>query len=221
MGLGKVLLLIVGVIFLFVGIGLLVGGGGALWANSALTDDEGYLTTKTIEIDQGSYAVVTEPADVDIGSAWVWDWGNLVTFKVEGTNDDPSKDIFIGVAEERYLDDYLRDVAHDEVTDFDVRPDRLEYRHISGDSEPSAPTTQTFWRESARGSGTQEIQWELESGNWVLVLMNEDGSAGIDLSVVLGAKVPWLFGVGIGLLVGGIVVLAISIIMVYFSVRRS
>lgn len=221
MGLAKVLLLIVGVIFLFVGIGLLVGGGGALWANSALTDDEGYLTTKTLGIDQGSYAVVTEPADVDIGSAWVWDWGNLVTFKVEGSNDDPSKNIFIGVAEERYLDDYLRDVAHDEITDFDVRPDRLEYRHITGDSEPDAPTTQTFWRESARGSGTRSLQWELESGNWVLVLMNEDGSAGIDLSVVLGAKVPWLFGVGIGLLVGGIVVLAISVIMVYFSVRRS
>ena len=221
MSLAKVLLLIFGVIFLFVGIGLLFGGGGALWANSALTDDEGYLTTKTLEIDQGSYAVVTEPADVDMGSAWVWDWGNLVTFKVEGSNDDPSKNIFIGVAEERYLDDYLRDVAHDEVTDFDIRPDRLEYRHISGDSEPLAPTTQTFWRESARGSGTQEVHWELESGNWVLVLMNEDGSAGIDLSVVLGAKVPWLFGVGIGLLVGGIMVLAISIIMVYFSVRRS
>ena len=221
MSLAKVLLLIFGVIFLFVGIGLLFGGGGALWANGTLTDDEGYLTTKTLEIDQGSYAVVTEPADVDMGSAWVWDWGNLVTFKVEGSNDDPSKNIFIGVAEERYLNDYLRDVAHDEVTDFDIRPDRLEYRHISGDSEPDAPTTQTFWRESARGSGTQEVHWELESGNWVLVLMNEDGSAGIDLSVVLGAKVPWLFGVGIGLLVGGIVVLAISIIMIYFSVRRS
>ena len=61
MGLGKIILLIVGIIFLFLGIALMFGGGGALWANTALKDDEGYLATDTIEIDQDSYAVISEP----------------------------------------------------------------------------------------------------------------------------------------------------------------
>jgi hypothetical protein len=50
--------------------------------------------------------------------------------------------------------------------------------------------------------------------------MNGDGSAGIDISIKLGAKVPWLLAVGIGLLVGGAAVLSISILMIYFSARR-
>jgi hypothetical protein len=221
MGIGRILLLIFGVIFLFVGIGLLFGGGAALWANSTFKDDEGYLTTKTLEIEKDSYAVISEPADVDLGSAWVWDWGNLVTFKVEASNDDASKNVFIGLADEQDVDDFLRDVAHDEVTDFDVRPDRLEYRHNPGSSEPGAPTARGFWSESVHGSGTQTLQWELESGSWVLVLMNEDGAAGVDLSVVVGAKIPWLFGAGIGLLVGGVFVLLVAFLMIFFAVRRS
>jgi len=50
--------------------------------------------------------------------------------------------------------------------------------------------------------------------------MNEDGSAGIDIDIVLGAKVPLLFGIGVGLLVGGIVALSISILMIYLAARR-
>ena len=83
MSVGRILLLVFGILALIMAIGLVVGGAGALWANGALTDDEGYFTTETIRIDQDSYAVVTEPTNIDIESWWVWDWGDLATFKVE------------------------------------------------------------------------------------------------------------------------------------------
>ena len=40
MSTGRIILLIVGVIIILISFGLIVGGGGILWANEALTDDE-------------------------------------------------------------------------------------------------------------------------------------------------------------------------------------
>ena len=218
---GKIILLVFGIIIMVGAVGLVVAGSGALWANGALTDDDGYFTTKTIRFDKDSYAIVTEPADIDLGSAWSWDWGKLVTFKVEGSNDNRSKGIFIGVAEESDLWYYLRDVEYDEITEFTICPDELTFHNHPGDSAPEAPASQTFWAESVYGSGEQTLKWELETGTWSLVLMNEDGSAGVDLSVIAGAKVPWLFGTGVGLLAGGVVGLVVGSVMVYLSVRKT
>jgi hypothetical protein len=54
----------------------------------------------------------------------------------------------------------------------------------------------------------------------VLVLMNADGSAGVDVSGSVGVKVPWIFWVGVGLIVGGIVLLIIGVGLVLLGTRR-
>ena len=221
MSAGKIVLLIVGIIVLVVAIGLIVTGSGVLWANGALTDDEGYLTTKTFRIDKGSYAVVSEPTDIEVGSWWVWDWGDLANFKIEGSNDDSSKNIFMGLADESDLNSYLIDVNYDEVVDIDINPDRLDFRNRLGNAEPAIPTTQDFWLESVNGPGTQTLEWDMQAGTWSLILMNEDGTAGVDLSVVLGVKIPWLFATGLGLLIGGIVALPLGTLMIILAARRS
>jgi hypothetical protein len=221
---GKIVLLVFGIIFLLVSVGLLLGGAALVWANSSLTDSEGFFTTEVRQIERDSYAIVTEPVDIDLEAGWHWgwhwDWSNFVTFKVEGYNNNPSKQIFIGVAEESDVRAYLSGVEYDEITEWSIHPYRVEYTHHLGGSVPTAPTTQTFWAESAHGAGTQTLEWEPETGNWMLVLMNDDGSAGVSLSGAVGVKVPWLFGIGVGFLVGGIAVLIIGIVMVYFAVRR-
>jgi uncharacterized membrane protein len=50
--------------------------------------------------------------------------------------------------------------------------------------------------------------------------MNSDGSAGVDMDIEFGAKIPWLLGVGIGLLAGGVVALVTGSMMVILAVRR-
>ena len=221
MSAGKIVLLIFGIFVVVVAIGLIATGGAVLWANGVLADGEGYLTTRTIRIDKGSYAVVSEPTDIEVGSWWVWDWGDLATFKIEGSNDDSSKNIFMGLADESDSNSYLIDVNYDEVIHMDINPDRLDFRNRPGNSEPAIPTTQDFWLESVNGPGTQTLAWDMQAGTWSLVLMNEDGSAGVDLSVVLGVKIPWLFGTGLGLLIGGIVTLPLGTLMIILAVRRS
>jgi len=217
----KIVLLVLGLIVVLVAFGAMAAGGSALWANSNLKDDEGYFSTETILIDKDSHAIVTEPAGIDLEAAWIWDWSNLATIKVGGSNDNSSKQIFIGIAEESDLNDYLSDVEYDEITEFSIYPYNVEYTNHPGDSEPGAPTSQTFWIASAHGDGTQTLEWELEAGTYSLVLMNADGSADVDLSVMVSAKIPWLFGVGVGLLVGGIVALLLGALMIVQVVRRS
>jgi len=224
MSAGKIILLVLGIIGLLVSISLLVGGGTLLWADKTIKDSEGFYTTRTIRIEKDSHAIVTGPADIDIDVAWDWGWGwdlgDLVTFKVEGSGNDPSNQIFIGVARESDIDTYLSGVEYDEVTRLHIYPYRVDYQNHPGSIVPEAPTSQTFWTESAYGSGTQALEWELESGSHSLVIMNDDGSAGVDMDIVLGAKVPLLFGVGVGLLVVGIVGLFISMWVIYLAVRR-
>jgi len=79
-----------------------LGEGTLLWADNTIKDSEGFYTTETIRIEKDSHAIVTGPADIDIEAGWDWGWGwdlgDLVTFKVEGSNNDPSNQIFIGAA---------------------------------------------------------------------------------------------------------------------------
>jgi len=219
MSAGRIILLVFGILIIVWSVGLLIAGGALLWVNSALMDSEGFLTTRTIDLEQDSHAIVTVPADIDVGAEWLWDWGDLGTVKVEGSNDDSAKQIFIGVSGESDLNTYLEDVEYDEVTGFSIYPYRVTYTNHQGDSEPAAPVSETFWRASVHGAGIQTLEWELEAGSYSLVLMNDDGSAGIDLSVVFGVKVPPLFGVAVGFIVSGTVALIVGIIMVFFAVR--
>jgi hypothetical protein len=52
-----------------------------------------------------------------------------------------------------------------------------------------------------------------------VVVMNADGSAGVEAAVSVGAKVPFLLWLGIGLLIGGAILLAVGGLIVYRSSR--
>lgn len=229
MSAGRIILLIFGILLFLGSIPLLVGGGTLLWADMVWTDDDGFITTETDQLKSDSYAIVTESADIDIDDEWNWGWGwnvdwdlgDLVTFKVEGTNNDDSKGIFIGVAPESDLIGYLSDVEYDEIIDFSIHSDGfdVDYKNHTGNSSPTAPTSETFWMNSTSGTGTQVLEWELETGTYSLVLMNEDGSRDVDLDVSVGVKASWILGVGIGFVVGGIIALIIGVLMFISSLR--
>lgn len=214
------MLLVFGAIFLLVAIGMLFGGGALVWADQTFKDSEGFLTTDTVTIESDSYAITTRPADIDFEGRWPWGRGDFATIKIEGSNNNSAKQIFIGIADESDVEDYFRNVSYDEIKEFRIHPYEVSYRNHPGSSEAEAPTSRTFWVAEAYGSGTRTLEWELEEGTWVLVLMNADGSADVDLSVTVGVKVPWILGVGLGLLIGGVVLLIIAIVMIVLATRR-
>lgn len=226
MSAGKIVLLVFGVIILLISIGLLFVGGTLMWVDKAHIDSEGFIGSNTINIESDSSAVVTGPIDIDEVAMEVLERMGVVTdFIVEGSSNDLSKGIFIGVADESDVDAYLGNVAYDEITFIDfgwqLSIDEVMYINHPGNSTPVAPSSKTFWTESAYGTGTQTMEWETEAGRHSIVLMNDDGSAGVDLNVIFKVKVPSIFGLSLGLVIGGIVVLVIGGLMVYFAVRRS
>ncbi|NQS88638.1 hypothetical protein HQ584_02455 [Patescibacteria group bacterium] len=226
----KIVLLVFGIIVLLVSVGLLLSGGVLMWAERTIKDSEGFYSTKTVYLERNSHAIVTKPADIYLKGEWdrgwpflgkCWDPSDFLTLKIESSNNDPSKQIFIGIAEISDLKAYLSDVEYDEITHFRIHRFELDYTNHPGSSEPAAPTSQTLWITSAHGAGTQILEWGIEPGSYSFVLMNEDGSTGLNLSVLVGVKIPPLLWVSGGLLVGGIVVLVIAALMVYLAVRRS
>jgi hypothetical protein len=220
MGLGRIILFIFGILVIVFSFALLFGGGAVVWANSVLKDAEGFISTGTITLERDSYAIITEPAEIDLRVGMTWTFDEFATIKVEGTSNDESKEIFIGVAEESSVNSYLTNVEHDEIIDFEIHPYSITYINFSGSSEPPPPTTQEFWTASVSGEGLQVLEWDVTSGNWVLVVMNSDGSDGVDVSGSIGVALPSLLWIGVGLLIGGVLVLAVGILMVVLAVRR-
>ena len=220
MSAGKIVLLVFGAIILLVALALIAGGGALVWLDEAHSDSEGFITTDTIHLERASYAITTKTAEIDIESGWFVDRHDIATIKVQASSEDNSKQIFIGIADEADVQAYLHGVNYDKIRDFRIHPFRVYYTNHPGSSAPAAPTSQPFWVISEYGPGTQTLEWEVETGDWVLVVMNADGSAGVDVSGSVGIDVPWIFWVGVGLIVGGIVLLIIGVGLVLLGTRR-
>ncbi|MFC2027385.1 hypothetical protein ACFLU3_01725 [Chloroflexota bacterium] len=212
--------IIIGAIAVLVSLGLVLGGGALIWADGELTDDDGYYMTDTLRMDRNSYAIISEPAEVELGLSRAFDWGKLATFKIEAEDSNPASSIFIGVARETDVTEYLGNVTHDVIVDFEIEGTDLEYDLFQGTHQPTPPIGQTFWTQSVYGSGVQTLEWELETGTWVFVIMNEDGSADIDANTEIGAKVPWLFDIGMVLLICGMVGLIIGALVIFLAARK-
>ena len=63
-------------------------------------------------------------------------------------------------------------------------------------------------RRRPAGPGTQQLELGAGEGDWTLVVMNADGSAGVAVDARIGATVPALTGLAWGLLGGGLFLLA-------------
>jgi hypothetical protein len=180
---------------------LVLAGGASLHWLEDRKDADGYYTTSAERFSTNTYALATENLDIDDGlPGSTTNYGNL-RLKVRS---DDAKPVFVGVARTRDVDTYLDRSAHATVTDVDVDPFEADYRTTGGLQAPAAPGTQSIWAAKASGSGTQTLTWDAKDGDWSVVVMNADGSAGVDTDVSVGADVPLVGDLATGLTVGGI-----------------
>jgi hypothetical protein len=204
---------------------LIAGGGTLLWVNNKYVDSAGYLTSDTLNIERDSHAVVAGPIELDETAVRVLrSIGVITVFEFQGKNNNPSKQIFMGVADEAELENYLDNVDYDEIDNigFGWRLDfsRITYNTHPGDDEPSPPASESIWAASVVGPANETLVWETRTGSYSIVMMNDDGSSGVDLDMIFKAKIPSLVGFGVGLLVSGIILLAIASLMIFLAVRR-
>jgi hypothetical protein len=221
MSAGKVVSLIVGCLILLVGVAILFGGGALVGVDLGFTDDDGFLTVPAADLERDTYAVAAEAV---FEGDWVWWYRHPATVRIRMTGERP---VFLGIAARADLEAYLADVSYSEIERIDLddyRKDRVwaaEYEDHIGPNAPTPPSDQAFWHTSAQGEGTQTLTWEIEPGDWVVVVMNADGSRRIEVTGTVGAETPWLLAVGIGLLAAGVVLTALGLAVVLIVARSA
>ena len=97
-------------------------------------------------------------------------------------------------------------MSRDQIRDIDLSPEHVTYRRRAGETEPTPPRNESFWVAQATTADADQLEWEVESGDWTVVLMNVDASRGVDLDATRHQG-RLLLPAAIALVVGGLVAL--------------
>lgn len=215
---GPIVLVVAGALVVLLAVSVGVGGGVLVWAHSTQRDTDGYYTTSTERFETTSYAITSN--EIDLGSSRreaPVDLGRVGTIRIRVQPSSPGA-VFVGIASQQDVDAYLSDVSHAQIERLRFKPFSVDYRYDAGGAPEQRPGQSDIWVASAAGPGQQTLYWAPRSGQWAVVVMNADGSAGVSVDASAGAKTGWLLGVGLGLIAGGIVGLAFGAVLLIVGV---
>ena len=212
---GRIAAIVVGALIALLAAGLLAVGGFGLWVDQTQRDADGWLMSPSHRFETATRALTAEGLRLgEVRGDWAPDLG-AVRVRVRAAGDAP---VFVGIAPQAQVDDYLRGVAHSEVTELRTRGyDGIDR---AGTREPGAPASAGFWSASASGPGEQVVRWELESGDWAVVVMNADGSPGVIANASVGVRAAWLDELSIALLIAGVVLAAAAAALIVYGIPR-
>lgn len=203
----KGLKLVVGIPLLLIGMLMAAGMGLVL----SLLGVDGRLSSPELRASSQGVAIVADDIPLDefpeARDAFT-QLQAMVELDFGSGSGSGSDGIFLGIAPASQARDYLEDAPIDRVTDFDpFGIAQTASRPGSGDVGP--PGAQDFWVTTSEGG--RPLSWTLLPGEWWLVVMNADGSAGVEVAGTASVHVPALtvvvvifLIVGLGLLAGGI-----------------
>jgi len=228
-GIVQVLAIFFGGILLLTSIGLVFGGGFLIFGMDSISQPDGYFMSRLVQLNVNSYAIYQSGIDIRMDGMPMWRpmQQDIITVKLIATNNNPSKQVFIGIATTADANSYLDPVEYSRLIQQPWIYDRWSQNKLPtftlhlGLAPSQSPVSKNIWVASAFGHGTQTLTWVPQSGDYSVVIMNSDGSKNVDVSVQIGAKVPILRGVGTGLLIGGIILGFIGALILYnFLLRR-
>ena len=187
---GRIVLTVIGALLLVPALALGIAGSVLVWAHATQRDADGFFTSDGGRLETVASAITSEQIDLGVqpgGRERRFDLGDLATVRltVDPQSETP---VFVGIGPEDDVDRYLDGVAHAKIDDIDTDPFRVTYDFVEGGEPAGPPGDEDFWAATAEGSGRQTLEWELESGQWTVVAMNADGSAGVSLDASVGRE---------------------------------
>ncbi len=214
---GRVTALAIGSVLVLVAVVLLGGGGTALWADRTQRDPAGYITTDVHRFSTSGSALVTERTDLGTaGTGWLYSPGVLDEARIRVVPAKPGSTLFVGIGPSVDVDRYLAGVSQTLIADFWTG----SVESVGGGSPESAPASQNFWVASDTGTGTRTVTWDPTAGSWTVVVMNADTRPGVDVRADLGAWLPAVPWIGVGLLAGGAIFLIGGVLFIRGATRR-
>ncbi len=207
-----------GSILALIGILLLLGGLALIGVHGFARDDDGYYTTDRERLETDSFAITSGEIDLGVDPVDVAPEELLgtVRVRVEGTDGRP---IFIGIASTDDVDAYLARVGHSVLIDIEDGEARYESR--PGGAPRRRPGSERFWVAESEGAGDQNLEWDVESGVWSIVVMNAAAERGVAVEADVGADVGWLVWVGLGLTIVGLLIGAGGVALIVVFGRRA
>lgn len=212
---GRVAAIVAGAV-LVVG-GLVAGGLGA--GMFAFLGSDGTAKSGTHDFSTTSSALVSDVADLD-GTSGVSDvLGDAkVRFSARSTGSD--RNLFVGVGPAQDVERYLAGTRHEEVTDVDMYPWKLDREMHSGTRKPARPGAQHFWVAQATGPRAASLRWTIRDGEYRAVLMNADGSPHVFADGRIALKFPHVQEVAWTLVGGGFLLIALGATGIALGARR-
>jgi hypothetical protein len=152
----------------------------------------------------------------NVHGSWSFVPSPLDTVRIRATA--PSgRAIFLGIAPATAAARYLNGVAHAVIEDVG----RTTLTTSGGSASAVAPAEAAIWRAASSGFGTRTVRWRLATGSWAVVVMNADGSPGVEVNADAGVSVPALPWIVVGLLVGGALLVTGAILLIAIPIRRA
>lgn len=197
----RILAVALGVLGIVVGLVALGAAGFGVWAHATQRDADGYYSTSEVRFETLSYAITSDRIDLGArptADENIPDLGDLAT--VRATADPVGETpIFVGIGPTDEVEAYLEGVAQARVTDVGLVGDRVAYDHLAGGAPAEPPGEEGFWVAQATGSGPQRLDWDVEAGQWSLVVMNADASPGVGVDASVGVQADWVLPAALGL----------------------
>jgi Domain of unknown function (DUF4389) len=214
-GVGRVTAIVLASLVALAGLAAFAGGGIAVAFDQTQRDAAGYLMTGPRTYSTGTYAISSDSYRAGEAGDWFVARDMLGTVRIRTTSAAP---VFVGIGPAGAVDAYLANVRHEVATSFDAR--RSDFRLHGGVAPAVPPAAKGFWVGTTSGSGAHVLSWTPRSGDWRIVLMNADGSPGVRAELAVGARLPHLLGIGIGLLGGGVLLLLLGGGAIYVAAPR-
>jgi hypothetical protein len=209
---------VIGALLVLFSLALLGVGGTGLWADRTQRD-AGYVTSDVHRFSSSGAALATVPTHLGSpGVGWLYSPGLLGKIRIRVTPVRPGSALFVGIGRSADVDRYLAGVDHTRISDF--FKDRVEGVRGGAATPGSAPGTRDFWVASKAGPGTQTLRWDPVDGSWTVVVMNADGKPGIDVGADLGARMPAVLWIALGLLAAGAVFLVGGALLIASALRN-
>jgi len=213
--------LVIGCVLGLIALGVLAAAGAATWATSSQRDSAGFLNSDSHRFTTPTYAITSGGIDLGTGTHWLTPADIFGKVRIRATATNPTAGVFIGVGPEAAVDNYLAGVGHEVVTNWANGDTETRLEPGSGRGPQSAPGGAAIWTAQASGQGTQTLSWRPESGQWEVVVMNQDGAGGVSVLADAGATIPDLAWLAVILWVIGGVLLAGAIALVVVPVVRA
>jgi hypothetical protein len=193
---GRVASVVIGAVLALCSLGLLGAGGVAVWANTTQRD-VGYVDLGTASHTTSGRALVSDTIKVHGG--WGWLSPLIGQIRIRVTKAGRASGVFAGVAPASAARNYLAGVAY---TSYGGQGQRIGH---PGSGVPRPPGSAEIWVAQASGTTTATLLWTIRDGDWTMIVMNADRSAGVTVRVQTGASLPALRWLATQFLAGGMV----------------